>query len=975
MWNQKITEEHRKKLLLAKNAFSKHMTKIKFEVSPEELSSLHELNDKTNPEKLEKMGGAEGLAEILQTDLQMGTRKTEKERKYRDRKKHFGVNRFKEPEFKGFWPLFKDTFDDPTLKILIVSAIVSLVLGVTVEDPKTGWIEGTAILMAVLIVSFVTAINDYQKEKQFRELNKVKDNITCTVVREKQEEEFEGEGEKLAISIHDIVTGDIVVLETGSKVPADGILFYASELKANESVMTGEIKEINKTPEEDCWMISGTEITQGEGKFIVTSVGKHSQWGKIMEKAKSKEEVNTPLQDKLEKMADQIGKLGLWSAVLTVAVLLAKWGFRLYTKLNEGEEFVFHDLVEVVDAVIVGITIVVVAVPEGLPLAVTISLAYSMKKMMEDNNLVRKLESCETMGNATCICSDKTGTLTKNEMTVVAGYFFGEKYEEVPECEQFDEKYLDIFVRSIALNSKAYFHFDEEKQKDVVMGSKTEGALLLMLKQWKQPFNKIREEQENLIAKSIPFSSKRKRMTTIINHKDGYLVFCKGASEIILDKCVMHVNGENLDSLDEERINKLKNVIEGMASNGLRTLCLAYRYVDKNNFDNFLEEDPEKEIETQLTLLSIVGIKDPVRDAVPQAVEDSKSAGVTVRMVTGDNIVTAKHIAKECGIYTEGGLVMEGFDFRHMTNEERLKIIPNLQVLARSSPKDKLTLVKHLKEMGEVVGVTGDGTNDAPALKEANVGLSMGIAGTDVAKEASDIVILDDNFKSIVIAIMWGRSVYDNIRKFLQFQLTVNVVALSTSFLAAVSGVGLPLKAVQLLWVNLIMDTLAALALGTEPPTKDLLKRRPYKKDASLLNGIMKRNIGAQSVYQLLVLLGILKFGGAFFGLDPLVAEEKLHLDCIVFNTFVLMQVFNEINCRKINDEANIFKGIFNNMIFIGIWVGIIIIQAIVIEFGGSFFSTTHLNTFEWGVSTFLGLLSIPLGFVFRLIPAKGDPQ
>ncbi|KAJ6242903.1 calcium-transporting atpase [Anaeramoeba flamelloides] len=974
MWNQKISEENREKLLLAKNAFQKYTRQLEFEVSPEHLSTLHEQNDKTNPEKLAKMGGAKGLADILQSDLQMGLCNKESKSKFRDRKRHFAENRYKEPEFKGFWPLFKDTFDDPTLKILIVSAIVSLILGVTIEDPKTGWIEGTAILMAVLIVSFVTAINDYQKEMQFRELNKVKDNITCTVVREKEAEEFAGEGEKLAISIHDIVVGDIVVLETGSKVPADGILFYASELKVNESSMTGEINEITKTPEEDCWMISGTEVTQGEGKFIVTSVGKHSQWGKIMEKAKSKEEVNTPLQDKLEKMADQIGKLGLYSAILTVLVLLAKWGFKLYLKLNEGEKFVFHDLVEVVDAVIVGITIVVVAVPEGLPLAVTISLAYSMKKMMQDNNLVRKLESCETMGNATCICSDKTGTLTKNEMTVVEGYFFGEKYEQVPDCEKFDEKYMEIFVRSIALNSKAYFHYDELKKKDIVMGSKTEGALLIMLKKWEREFNEIREDEEQLITKCIPFSSKRKRMTTIIQDGNGYLVFCKGASEIVLDKCKNYIFEENKFILDQDKKNELKKVIHEMASTGKRTLCLAYRRVDSSLCDKDWFSNPD-EIEKDLVLLSIVGIKDPVRDAVPQAVKDSKSAGVTVRMVTGDNIETAKHIAKECGIYSEGGLAMEGFDFRKMTDEERLKIIPNLQVLARSSPQDKLVLVKHLKEMGEIVGVTGDGTNDAPALKEANVGLSMGIAGTDVAKEASDIVILDDNFKSIVIAIMWGRSVYDNIRKFLQFQLTVNVVALATSLLAAISGVGLPLKAVQLLWVNLIMDTLAALALGTEPPTKELLKRRPYKKDASLLNGIMKRNIAAQSIYQLSVLLLILKFGGDFFGLDPLVAEEKLHLDCIVFNTFVLMQVFNEINCRKINDEPNILKGILNNYIFLVIWVGIISIQVIVIEFGGSFFATTHLNAFEWGVSLLLGFLSIPLGFVFRLIPAKGDPQ
>ncbi|KAJ3423386.1 cation transporting atpase [Anaeramoeba flamelloides] len=435
-------------------------------------------------------------------------------------------------------------------------------------------------------------------------------------------------------------------------------------------------------------------------------------------------------------------------------------------------------------------------------------------------------------------------------------------------------------------------------------------------------------------------------MSTIFEEENGnYLVFCNGASEIILDKCSQYINDDQETILDSQAHENFFKGINKMASSGLRTICLTYRRVDSNTCDERCVKNID-EVEKDLTLLSIVGIKDPVREEVPKAVKESQNAGVTVRMVTGDNIETAKHIAKECGILKED---------------------------ARSSPEDKYDLVTLLKEMGEVVSVTGDGTNDVAALKHAHVGLSMGIAGTYVAKEASDIVILDDNFQSIVLTIMWGRSVYDNIRKFLQFQLTVNVEALITSFLVAVFGQGMPLKAVQLLWVNLIMDTLAALVLGTEPPTRDLLKRAPYKKSSPLLNGILKRNIAAQSFFQLIVLLLILQFGGKFFDLNPLDAQDKLHLDCIVFNTFVLMQVFNEINCRKIKDEPNIFKGIFNNWIFCGFWIGIILIQVIVIEFGGSFFSTVHLNAFEWGVSSFLGFLSIPLGFFFRLIPAKSD--
>ncbi|KAJ6229477.1 calcium-transporting atpase [Anaeramoeba flamelloides] len=950
--------------------------KNEYKTTPELLGDLCSPNDPTNTEKLEKIGGPQGIAKTLQTNLRNGLPHEDLKKNVDERKLYFGENKFKEPEFKDFWELFKDTFNNPTLKILIFSAIISLILGATVEDPKAGWAEGTAILIAVLIVSFVTAIKDHQKGMQFREFNKIRNNTRCMVIREKLYGKYEIEGVKQAISIHDIVVGDIVSLDPGSKVPADGILYRAYGLKTNESFLTGKSDEVRKTPNEDCWMMSGTVVTQGEGTYIVTAVGKHSQYGKIMEKAIGKEDINTPLQDKLEIMADQIGKLGLYSALLTVIVLLIKWGFKLYGRINEGQNFEFHDLVEITNAIIIGITIVVVAVPEGLPVAVTISLAYSMKKMLQDNNLVRKFESCETMGNVTTICSGKTGTLTKNQMNAVEGYFFGKKYDAQPNKKNLNPMYYQLLIKNIAVNSRAYLQYNKSNQKNRIFGSQIEGALLLLLlEKWKEDYESIRKKHhnENSFVQSIPFSSKRKRMSTIFEEENGnYLVFCNGASEIILDKCSHYINDDQETILDSQAHENFFKGINKMASSGLRTICLTYRRVDSNTCDERWVKNID-EIEKDLTLLSIVGIKDPVREEVPKAVKESQNAGVTVRMVTGDNIETAKHIAKECGILKEDGIAIEGFKFRNMKTEEKKKMIPKLQVLARSSPEDKYDLVTLLKEMGEVVSVTGDGTNDVAALKHAHVGLSMGIAGTYVAKEASDIVILDDNFQSIVLTIMWGRSVYDNIRKFLQFQLTVNVVALITSFLAAVFGQGMPLKAVQLLWVNLIMDTLAALALGTEPPTRDLLKRAPYKKSSPLLNGIMKRNIAAQSVFQLIVLLLILQFGGKFFDLNPLDAQDKLHLDCIVFNTFVLMQVFNEINCRKINDEPNIFKGIFNNWIFCGFWIGIILIQVIVVEFGGSFFSTVHLNAFEWGVSSFLGFLSIPLGFFFRLIPATSD--
>jgi len=397
-------------------------------------------------------------------------------------------------------------------------------------------------------------------------------------------------------------------------------------------------------------------------------------------------------------------------------------------------------------------------------------------------------------------------------------------------------------------------------------------------------------------------------------------------------------------------------------------------YADFPNYDEaWVEHAPESD----LICIGLVGIKDPVRPEVPRAVRQCQRAGIFVRMVTGDNLATAKTIARECGILTDG-LAMEGHEFRALSEAQMDRILPRLQVLARSTPIDKYTLVKRLKENGEVVAVTGDGTNDAPALNEAHVGLAMGIAGTDVAKEASDIIILDDNFSSIVSAVMWGRCVFDNIRKFLQFQLTINLVALTTAFLAAVTGRGLPLKTVQLLWVNLIMDTLAALALGTETPTPDLLDRKPYGSKERLISPIMIRNIVVQASFQLTILLGLLYSGPELLGLpyndDDEDDPNKLKLDTMVFNTFVLLQVFNEFNARVVTNAINVFSGIFKNFIFVGILLATAAMQVVIVEFGGTFLETTGLSARQWGTCVLLGLLSIPLGFIGRLVPVESWP-
>lgn len=1035
-------------------------------VSQEELDGINKPQEAaTNKENLEKMGGVPGLLDRLQIDPAHGLTKQQ----YTDYCERYGVNKLPEKPMKGFWQLWLESFEDLTLIILIIAAVVSLAVG-SYEDPSKGWIEGLAILIAVLIVAFVTAGNDYSKELQFRALEESSKKDERTIVMRN--------GERLILNPEELCVGDVIILQAGGGIPADSILLDGNiEIASNESSLTGEPEPQRKSWERDPFLLSSCTICEADQnvRAMVIAVGASSQWGKIREKLVQEPE-NTPLQDKLDDMVELIGWIGTGAAVATFIALMISHGVR-----ENGSDWVGATI----HAFIIAVTIIVVAIPEGLPLAVTIALAYSTRKMYQDQNLIRVLAACETMGNATNICSDKTGTLTQNQMRVVEAWFHGERFTELEQegCNAL-ANHTSVLENCCVNRTTILIYkdeFGEEYHRPRIEGNATEGALLLLAKGAGCVDDEDAYRDQIFYPeqgdKVFAFNSSKKRSSAVMRHPStgGYRVYVKGAPDWVLEDC-SHMSlpdGSEVPFTSEDR-QMIDDVILDMANNALRTLCLAHR-----DFDELPEDWETNPPDTEgLVVDGIVGIIDPLREDVTDAVRIAQEAGVTVRMVTGDNIHTAKAIAKQCGILKEGGLAMEGPAFRTLTPMQLDSILPRLQVLARSSPDDKYLLVTRLNghgmphdreswekfhaermkrdssitfethkdtllpgmledwkrtrpDGGQVVGVTGDGTNDAPALKAGDVGLSMGITGTQVAQDASDIVILDDRFSSIVHAIKWGRSVYDNITKFLQFQLTVNVVALLLVFIGAVAGFDAPLNAVMMLWVNLIMDTMGALALATEPPTDSLLQRKPFKRTAPLVSHPMWRNIFAQSVLQLIILLFLLFKGAEWFDVHEgnyctkwewgsfsaskvgdngvtcqdlktacpsgssscmeaaySVDSQEVGINCgelceeydythftIIFNAFVFCQVFNEFNARSVGDKWDVFSDVRGNPIFLAVIVVTFLTQLFVVEVGGDFTRTAGLTANQWFITIGLGALALPVGVLMRFIPVQPDPN
>nr|ACD88945.1 plasma membrane calcium ATPase [Adineta vaga] len=1279
-----------------------------FDITLDQLKELMQERGKDLMEKLKasEYNGVQGVLEKLKVDGNKGL-DSNNEQDLEQRRVAYGKNEIPPKPMKSFLRLCWEALHDMLLIILLVCAVVSIGLsfykppkadGDKEEEPNLEWIEGVAILVAVLVVVFVTAINDWRKERQFRGLeSKIEKDQQASVIRDNGVQQ---------IPVNELVVGDLCFIKYGDLLPADGLIVQSSDLKIDESSITGETDLVKKSLKEDVGLLSGTNVMEGSGRMLVVGVGLNSQVGSIMsllgataddskkkgkkdkkkdkedgkkndkkpkpisstkvapdrstsdekdtnvqtietvnetkqssanhprvkklpeakqsstdehemkptksadtkennddkpkkssssngddddndknksetkkpvktastdeepkksssasddsddeqkkksdqdttepklkksssgeidkiksekkesnsdeekqnadenatkksssseldkdkseeekknkessssevnddesekksngkdkqektltktksddddddeekekksETSKQKESDDRPttspsddknkkkdakedlekkpaglaataekdaaeddeeegsksgkqksvLQTKLTRLALVIGYIGMSAAALTLVCLIVR--FCITTYVVKKQKASAGDVSYFISFLIQAITVVVVSVPEGLPLAVTLALAYAVRKMMTDNNLVRHLDACETMGNASTICSDKTGTLTTNRMTVVQSYFNDKHFEKLPKKDEINKDLLPLLFEAVTVNANYTSKIEKSKDDSGLpkqVGNKTECALLDLVLKWDGSYDEIRKNiPEEKLAKVFTFNSARKMMSTIIEREEGYRVYTKGASEMVLTICKSIIDKDNKprDLSEDEKKKITKDFIEKMANDGLRTICIAYKDLgkEKQNWDD------DKKIVNDLICIGIVGIEDPVRDEVPEAIEKCQKAGVVVRMVTGDNITTARSIATKCGIIKpeDDFLILEGKEFNKRIRDSSGKISqkkldevwPKLRVLARSSPQDKYNLVNGIVESQisanrEVVAVTGDGTNDGPALKRADVGFAMGIQGTDVAKQASDIILTDDNFSSIVKAMMWGRNVYDCIAKFLQFQLTANLSAGVLSVISAAAISSVPLRAVQMLWVNLVMDTLASLALATEPPTEDLLNRKPYGRTKSIISSMMMRNIIGQSLYQLIIMFVILYAGQYFLDVestvikiqsDPHAGREISEQFTLVFNAFVLMTLFNEINSRKLHGERNVLKGIHRNPFFYGIWIFCFIAQIIIVTFGDKVFSCARLDIKQWAWSLLFGLGSLVWQQILLFIPIE----
>lgn len=820
----------------------------------------------------------------------------------------YGTNSFVRQSHESLAKRIWDASTEPMLVMLIFAAIITLAVNITryFTGGEYNFLECVGIFAAIALSVVITIITEGKSAKAFEALNKINEDTLIKVIRN---------GEPQLITQKEIVVGDIIMIETGDKIVADGRLFSSNDLSVDESALTGESLPVKKDAEFVCqkstpvaeranMLYSGCFVSAGNGQMLVTGVGNDTEFGQIAQELSSIEKTTTPLQEKLDKLGKQITVLGASAAAIVFAIEVLQ--FVMNGQLN---------LDTVSDAFITSIVLIVAAVPEGLPTIVAVSLALNIIKMSKENALVKKMIACETIGCVNIICSDKTGTLTENRMTVQKIYTGGGLIDP----EQLKDEML---LKNYCINSNA--NISEEDGSWSFIGNPTEGSLLAAAAKAGVDYQELRHAAD--IVRVFPFSSQNKDMSTIVRENGKEILYVKGNPEKIISLCT---------GISEEEKEKNFHLMEEFQNKAGRLLAFAHKELEGQYNDE--EQD---EVEQGLIYDGFVVISDPLSQDVYESIRNCRSAGIEVKMLTGDNIRTARAIANELHMLDDDHIAVEAADIEKLTDEELKEALKKIQVIARSTPLVKMRVVKLLKEQGNVVAVTGDGINDAPAIKHADVGIAMGIAGTDVTKEASDMVLLDDSFSTIIKAVQWGRGIYENFKRFIQFQLTVNVSSVVVVICSILAGFSAPFTALELLWINIIMDGPPALTLGLEPIRPDLLKHKPTRRNENIISKKMLLRIFVNGIF--ISVIFMLQHFKNFLGAAP---EEEA---TVLFTLFVLFQLFNAFNCREL-DDTPMFKNLLKNKLMLGVFLLVLILQGIITQFGAAVFETVPLSAAMWG--------------------------
>lgn len=855
----------------------------------------------------------------------------------------FGSNLLTPPKKDPLWKLFLEKFRDPIIQVLLVAAVLSLIISVIHHE----YSETIGIFCAILLATGVSFWFEMDANKKFDLLNQINDDTQVKVIRNTH---------FIEIPKKDLVVGDIVLLDTGDEIPADGVLRDAISLRVNESTLTGE-PSIAKTTDEAHFnkeatypsnrLYRGTTIVEGHCTMEISAVGDATEFGKVAIESTAQTGEETPLGKQLSRLGKLISVIGFTVGILTFLALFIKDIFIAPGLYTSGDWLGIA--ARLLRYFMVAVTLIVVCVPEGLPMSVTLSLALSMRRMLKTNNLVRKMHACETMGAATVICTDKTGTLTQNRMKVKECYFWGKQFQE--------DSINPLIIENISCNSTAFLDTSDE-QKLKLMGNPTEAALLLWLH--KNKLNYLKYREESTVLEQIPFGTEHKYMATLVYSPtlQRKILYIKGAPEIVYNMCDQAFVSEDCKCkslIKDDLFERLSN----FQNQAMRTLAFAYKEVDAEDNRSIGEL-----LQSELTFVGITAIADPVREDVPDAVKTCLEAGIKVKIITGDTPGTAKEIGRQIGIWStdeDENHLISGIEFANLSDEEALQRVQEIKIMCRARPMDKQRMVQLLQQCGEIVAVTGDGTNDAPALNFANVGLSMG-SGTSVAKEASDITLLDDSFRSIATAVMWGRSLYKNIQRFLFFQLTINLTALIIVFLGSFFGQELPLTVTQMLWVNLIMDTFAAAALASLPPDKAVMKDKPRENKAFIITRKMAVHIFVTSAVFIIALITLLYI----FTYQDFAGISVYKLSCF-FTVFVMLQFWNMFNAKAFDTGRSAFYKMKESKAFLLV-AGIILFgQFIIVTFGGEVFRTVPLSWQDWGIIIAASSLILWIGEILRM--------